>query len=237
MATQIRGREADTLWAAVGRLYGDGAAVDWDVLLRGREGSRIPLPPYPFQRTLHWIGPGPHQIVTAHEPEEATMADDLQARMKELAARHLGWKPEEIGPDDLLVELGADSLQLINLTREIESEFGVKITLRELLEETGSARRLAELITSRQGHGREVPRAGDATVAIAAAKDDGPAQDGSQPLATAGSQAGTADYATLEAVEDLARQVKLLAETQSQILTEFSRIVAMFAAEERREVT
>src|SRR5207302_400498 len=47
----------DALWADVARLYRGGVDINWNVLLGGCGGGRIPLPGYPFQRTTHWIGP------------------------------------------------------------------------------------------------------------------------------------------------------------------------------------
>lgn len=43
------------LLALLGTLWSGGAAVDWTTLNHGREGRRVPLPGYPFQRERHWL--------------------------------------------------------------------------------------------------------------------------------------------------------------------------------------
>ncbi|MCG7216939.1 beta-ketoacyl synthase N-terminal-like domain-containing protein [Paenibacillus mucilaginosus] len=43
------------LLQAVGRLWIEGAASDWEALHRGARAQRIPLPTYPFERSSYWI--------------------------------------------------------------------------------------------------------------------------------------------------------------------------------------
>ncbi|MBU6399737.1 MAG: SDR family NAD(P)-dependent oxidoreductase, partial [Verrucomicrobia bacterium] len=42
-------------WEKLGRLWVDGAAVDWASLYTGREMRRVSLPTYPFARERYWI--------------------------------------------------------------------------------------------------------------------------------------------------------------------------------------
>ena len=44
---------------ALGRLWAEGAAVDWHGFDVGEERRRVPLPGYPFERKRHWIDPPP----------------------------------------------------------------------------------------------------------------------------------------------------------------------------------
>ncbi|WP_327682159.1 type I polyketide synthase [Kitasatospora sp. NBC_00458] len=50
--------EVATLLGALGRLYVNGAAVDWAAVLGGRAGSRVDLPTYAFQRERFWLEGG-----------------------------------------------------------------------------------------------------------------------------------------------------------------------------------
>ncbi|WP_431262153.1 amino acid adenylation domain-containing protein [Roseateles chitinivorans] len=47
-----------TAFAALGRLWTVGCAVDWAAVYRDEPRSRVPLPTYPFQRKRYWIGKG-----------------------------------------------------------------------------------------------------------------------------------------------------------------------------------
>ncbi len=44
---------------ALGRLWAEGAAIDWQGFDSGERRRRVPLPGYPFERKRHWIDPPP----------------------------------------------------------------------------------------------------------------------------------------------------------------------------------
>nr|APD71734.1 type I polyketide synthase 1 [Streptomyces sp.] len=260
------------LWAAVARLHCAGHAIDWAALLDGCGGRRVPLPTYPFQHESHWTGPPPFfRTGFASEPRNPAEDDDHRAttenamaeqsvldRVLELTARHLGYEPSQVGADRTFVGLGADSLQLIGMLRQLEGEFGIEIAMREMLEEAGTPRLTATLITTRRGAstpgapaptavgaapGAEkpagpvspsvmsavpalggtpapaIPNSGAATPVAGAPAVPAPAP----PTATDGSPA----YATRAEVEELSRQIRQLAATQAEMLTQLSEAVAL----------
>ncbi|MEU2246144.1 type I polyketide synthase [Streptomyces sp. NPDC019224] len=47
--------EPEALVTALGRLYTDGARVDWEAFFAGTGARRAELPTYPFQRTRYWV--------------------------------------------------------------------------------------------------------------------------------------------------------------------------------------
>ncbi|MET9466757.1 beta-ketoacyl synthase N-terminal-like domain-containing protein [Streptomyces sp. NPDC006544] len=164
LPTQQQGSGPDGLWAAVAGLHCAGAGIDWTALLDGCAGRRIPLPTYPFQHRSYWTGPPPHPgpaarsgstADPAHE-NEGSMEDgmteqDVLERVRELTARHLGYAVDEVGAGQTFIGLGADSLQLIGLLRQLEGEFGVRIAVRDVLEDAGTPELTARLIASRRG--------------------------------------------------------------------------------------
>ncbi|CAM5475049.1 hypothetical protein SAVIM338S_03187 [Streptomyces avidinii] len=152
----------DGLWAAVARLHCAGAGIDWAALLDGCAGRRIPLPGYPFQHRSYWTGPPPHpgpaalsgaaadHARTNHGSMEDGMTEqDVLKRVLELTARHLGYEADEVGAGQTFVGLGADSLQLIGMLRQLEGEFAVRLAVRDVLEDAGTPELTARLITSR----------------------------------------------------------------------------------------
>ncbi|MFI6945109.1 SDR family NAD(P)-dependent oxidoreductase [Streptomyces sp. NPDC050422] len=48
--------ESEALVAAVGRLFVEGARVDWEAFYAGSGARRVELPTYAFQRTRYWVG-------------------------------------------------------------------------------------------------------------------------------------------------------------------------------------
>ena len=59
--------------------------------------------------------------------------EEIAARMRTIVAESLALKPEEVAPESRLIpDLGADSLDFIDLTFLIEREIGVKLRDGEL---------------------------------------------------------------------------------------------------------
>lgn len=56
------------------------------------------------------------------------MADNTETRVKEIIINELGVEPEKVTPDASFVEdLGADSLDTVELVMAFEEEFGMEI--------------------------------------------------------------------------------------------------------------
>ncbi|AVH56071.1 MULTISPECIES: type I polyketide synthase [Streptomyces] len=215
LPTQGRAPGADGLWSAVAGLHCAGVPVDWAALLDGQAGHRIPLPTYPFQHRSYWTGPAPAPDPSKEDSVAAVTAQERSVldRVRELTARHLGFAPDEVTPARTYVGLGADSLQLIGMLRQLEAEFDVRIAIREILEEAGTPELTARLIEERRAHPAPAP---EAQVITPTKPPASPAPDG---------------YATRAEIAELTRQINLLAETQSAMLTQLSEAVALLGAD------
>ncbi|MGK5632869.1 acyltransferase domain-containing protein, partial [Streptomyces sp. URMC 123] len=181
--TLRRGAGLAPLWEAAARLHCAGAELDWQTLLEGCGGRRIPLPGYRFRREKYWTGPEPSFDTPRKPPEpgapweprgpreprerakrakdeeqvtqdttavdRATAIERVLRHVVEAAGRYLGYGEGEIAGDTSFFDLGADSLQMINVLRELEQAYDVKIGMRELFEEATTPGALAELIVGR----------------------------------------------------------------------------------------
>ncbi|MFF3686532.1 type I polyketide synthase [Streptomyces sp. NPDC002187] len=230
--TQRPAAVLDTCWAAVARLWCAGADIEWAALLDGCGGRRIPLPTYPFQHQSYWTGPRPDVFNRTTEdgmteqaggteqarvPEQPVLHEQaLLERVLELTADQLGWTPDEIGADQSFVALGADSLQLIGLLRRLEREFGVELALREVLEEAATPLLTARLIGSRKAAAPAPEPPGHCAAAGSSCSADEPA-----------AVSGSGGWATRAEVEELAGQIRRLAEVQTQMLAQLSEAVAL----------
>jgi natural product biosynthesis luciferase-like monooxygenase protein/amino acid adenylation domain-containing protein len=130
-------RESDPVagfLAAVGSLYRGGMEVDWAALTVAG-ARRVPLPAYPFQR----------EVVGLEE-------------ICELTARLLGVAAEAVGPDSTFVGVGADSLALMSMVRELNETHATTISVRRLFTDLDTPRKLATVLgrrtTSAVGGGR-----------------------------------------------------------------------------------
>ncbi|WFE28231.1 amino acid adenylation domain-containing protein [Solwaraspora sp. WMMD791] len=176
LAAQRRGAELDQHLDSCAQLYAHGVDLDWEALLGAGRARRIPLPAYPFQRRIHWTGPplartepGGSMVDTDTARDAGSAISDgptapdlapVVERVREIIARHLGCASDDIVVDRPFVEMGADSLAMINALREFEGEFGIRLAMRELFEEADTAGKLSRLILSRRAPAAE-PAAAD----------------------------------------------------------------------------
>jgi acyl transferase domain-containing protein len=217
--SQRRAAEVETLGRAVAQLHCAGIAVDWAGLLHGCGGGRVPLPAYPFQRRPHWVGPPPTRLVSERSKPEGvvmidTSAERVVARVRELASRHLRCAVAAVEARTPFIDMGADSLMMINMLRELEAEFGVRVAMRELFEDADTPARLADLIVARSTPGEPPPSQPAPVPPIAAAPE---------PAAATAVEAPTA--AVTEAIEALAGQLQAMAQMQTQMMAHFSQVV------------
>ncbi|MFH9195210.1 MULTISPECIES: type I polyketide synthase [Streptomyces] len=219
---------------AVAALHCAGAGVDWAALLDGCGGRRVRLPTYPFQRRSHWRGPAPYVHPSPRSTEDRMTEQAVLDRVLELTARHLGHRSDEVSADRTFVGLGADSLQLIGMVRQLEAEFGTEISMREVLEEAGTPRLTAALIAGRTAPSVAPPPS--AAPLPASATLTAPAAPRPAPLAAPAAAAVAAPvadepvYATRAEVTTLSEQIRQLAETQAAMLTQLSEAVALLTA-------
>lgn len=236
---------------AVAALHCAGAGVDWAALLDGCGGRHVRLPTYPFQRRPHWRGPAPYTPPVPLTPltpltplprctEDRMTEQAVLDRVLELTARHLGHRPDEVAADRTFVGLGADSLQLIGMVRQLEAEFGTEVSMREILEEAGTPRLTAALIAGRRAPAISVEPppartpAPPARTPIPAVRTPAPAAAEAEAdeatNAAAPADADEAAYATRAEVAALSEQIRQLAETQAAMLTQLSEAVALLTS-------
>ncbi|MFI9627927.1 type I polyketide synthase [Streptomyces sp. NPDC052042] len=240
-----RGTGLDALWGAAAALHCAGADVDWRVFLAGCRGRRIPLPGYRFQHEDHWTGPLPTALPTrtaAREGVGMTQHEAVSERVLrsivESTARHLSHDPSAVSGETPFFDLGADSLQMISVLRELEQEHHVKVTMRELFEETGTPRRLAELIAARRpgmepappesvpGRAREpkhiAPQPSHGREPVVPRPPSAP-----EPSPAAPAPAPTSGYATRQELEDLARRLQDISRIQLQMMSQLSQLLSL----------
>ena len=269
VAAQRRGREDTALVEAAARLYCGGAPIVWAALLAGSAGRRVSLPGYPFERRTYWIGPMPLPEFTEPRsgptrPEEGIQAmsqnrpsaEQIGRTVAEMTVRHTGCEARDVTPDTAFVDLGADSLQMINMVREVEKEFDVKVSMRELFEEAGSPGLLADLVARRIGATAQAAPAPAAPAPAAPAPAVGyapapayapaplpaPTYIPVQPPAPAYAPAPAVAAAPVPApvpapapapeltLESLARQIEILTQVQTQMMTQLSQLLTAFSA-------
>lgn len=158
----VRDEACFALMTALGRLCLYGAAIDWKSFHHGRAVRRIPLPVYPFAKERFWLLPGKtyqeadvrytpvspaldirvnQQPATdrkdAHprpelENDYVAPRDEIEMQLVEICGALL--KIDNIGMEDNIITLGADSMFTIQLSNRIAQTFAVEISPHHLFE-------------------------------------------------------------------------------------------------------
>ncbi|GAA2997645.1 non-ribosomal peptide synthetase/type I polyketide synthase [Actinokineospora diospyrosa] len=143
-------RGADSVVPGLAGLFCHGVDVEWGALHPGR---RVPLPTYPFQLVRYWAEPAAVKgsAMAGGEVTEGTvlLRDVVLRKVREVTAHYLGDKPDRIGPDVAFVELGADSLLMVNMVRELQTAFGVRVAMRELFGDADTPDKVTGVIVER----------------------------------------------------------------------------------------
>ncbi|MEO0415276.1 MAG: aminotransferase class III-fold pyridoxal phosphate-dependent enzyme, partial [Verrucomicrobiota bacterium] len=144
----------------LGQLWCYGLALDWDLVeARSEKMPRLPLPTYAFQRKRFWIEPEistpaspfgqmpmlplPNPVLS--QPQTAichstmdtsdTTSNGIEEALKDALSDLSGIEPSEMDGQASFLELGFDSLLLTQVGKELQDTFGVKVTLRQLMDE------------------------------------------------------------------------------------------------------
>jgi amino acid adenylation domain-containing protein len=172
IATQQRQMDgALTLAGAVAAIAARGHRIDWDALAGGPR-QRTDLPPYPFQRRRHWRAPilpasgGQAASQPTSQPASPTVSSAPTFQMqpqpqvpamtsasppavdsvRALIAEITGFPLADIVPDVPLLDLGLDSLMLVQLKGHLEARHGVSVKLAEFYDQLDTAEKVAALL-------------------------------------------------------------------------------------------
>ncbi|HJQ63743.1 MAG TPA: aminotransferase class III-fold pyridoxal phosphate-dependent enzyme [Burkholderiales bacterium] len=162
--------DLDALYAAAGRLWTVGIGIDWHAFNDDAPRRKVSLPTYPFERCRHWVEPAavrvesqtapiasaPSQTVPAEEamPDTISIAPrpapdhgaHIVKRLQALFAELSGIDAAALEPSATFLDLGLDSLFLTQASNALHKQFGVKVSMRELLDDCSTLQALAARI-------------------------------------------------------------------------------------------
>ncbi|MDH5675427.1 MAG: amino acid adenylation domain-containing protein [Myxococcales bacterium] len=172
----------DATLRCLGRLWLQGAELDWEALHDGAERKLLRLPSYRFSRQLHWVEPPTVEggsrglAIASADTDDAGDGQEqgLDGRVYRLLAARLGRRIAAEDRERSLLELGFDSLALSQLRARIEEQLGVMVSMRQLSESLDTPQLLAEYV--RQGAPVQAPHA------VEGQQAPSQAQDAEQPL-------------------------------------------------------
>jgi len=124
----------------LGKLWANGAKVDWTSYASLHRRQRVSAPTYPFERKRHWVDqelkatarrqPAAKTASVSPLPSIAA-AGNVEKQVKDLFQKLLA--VDEVDPEDSFTDRGGDSLLATQLTSRLRDTFGIVIPLREIL--------------------------------------------------------------------------------------------------------
>ncbi|PNQ41088.1 hybrid non-ribosomal peptide synthetase/type I polyketide synthase, partial [Ralstonia solanacearum] len=180
------------LLGSAGQLWLSGQALDWRALYAGQPRRTLRLATYPFQRERHWLDApaaplrdaqasfGPSRAVPAVTPmpaaamslsvsNSASRAKEIQGALRGMVARMLHADAARVDPDLPLLELGADSLMMVQAIGSIEQTYGVTVTVRQLFEELTTIAAIADYVDRQMPPEVRLEAVAEASAAVQAA--------------------------------------------------------------------
>ncbi|VWD46488.1 non-ribosomal peptide synthetase/type I polyketide synthase [Burkholderia contaminans] len=142
--------EQQALIETLSTLYARGVDVDW-APTETPAPARIALPSYPFQRSRTWFQKADTSMTqTSASPLAAAPTHNRSGEVLEWLRGKIGEliqaDPDTINIELPFLEMGADSIVLIEAIRHIEAEYGVKLAMRRFFEDLATVQALAEYV-------------------------------------------------------------------------------------------
>lgn len=140
------------LTATVANLYVQGININWQGWDQDYARCRLSLPTYPFQRQPYWLTEKKIDSTDMGESssmdtrENSQQKDQIIQDLLSLIAQSLRIKPDNLDTHQPFLEMGADSLVLLDVVRTIETRYRLKITINQLFEVWPTIEELAEHI-------------------------------------------------------------------------------------------
>ncbi|AFZ28245.1 amino acid adenylation enzyme/thioester reductase family protein (plasmid) [Cylindrospermum stagnale PCC 7417] len=150
---------------SLGILDTQGVEVNWVGYDRDYQQHKISLPTYPFQRKRYWFESDEERNINfmdlknsdtqlvkpqLNTVQKSIYKDKIISKLCTLVAGLLQTDSSEINVYMPFLEMGADSIVLIEAVRTIENTFGIKVTIRQMFEELKNIDSLASYIDKNQ---------------------------------------------------------------------------------------
>ncbi|WP_105168225.1 hybrid non-ribosomal peptide synthetase/type I polyketide synthase [Pseudoalteromonas sp. T1lg23B] len=137
--------------AAIARAFELGIDVSWSEIYPSSDVIRQPLPSYPFAKSRFWVVGEPvnqsaSQIDTQPQGSEQSRHDAISRFVLNTLSSLLSIPVSDIEVQQPLLEMGVDSLMIMQAVRTYEKEFSLEFSVRQFYEELSTVERLVDYI-------------------------------------------------------------------------------------------
>ncbi|PQP81878.1 non-ribosomal peptide synthetase [Paenibacillus sp. PCH8] len=140
----------------LGQLFTLGAVIDWERFYNHDVIPKIPLPLYPFEQKRCWIEVK-HPISAEHRSErnEVQMemnTNAIELKIKTSISRASGLKLEELDHQAHFLQMGLDSIILVQIQKEISELFRLHIPMEMFFETLTNINSLVKYVSENTKH-------------------------------------------------------------------------------------
>jgi iturin family lipopeptide synthetase A len=152
VSEQTQCADENSKWERAAALYAEGHGVNWYALYAGQSRKTVSAPTYTFDRHKHWmagaqsdeeiINDMKNREVRPKMRERAVSDDELRGvteQLRNIIADVSGYSPAMIHTTKSFMELGMDSILLVNARHAIKEHFGIDIPMRRFFEDLSTA--------------------------------------------------------------------------------------------------
>ncbi len=148
--------EEQQMIESLGRLYNAGGQLNWNGFYANRNVNKVDCPTYAFQRKRFWCekegseytqNKSDNKLINQENQNSMSIVfKDIENRLRTMISQTLQIDSNEISLNASLLELGADSLVLIEFINKVQKEYRVPISIRNLFEELNNLEALIDYI-------------------------------------------------------------------------------------------
>ncbi|MBW4644887.1 MAG: aminotransferase class III-fold pyridoxal phosphate-dependent enzyme [Goleter apudmare HA4340-LM2] len=141
--------DSQVILSSLSHLYLQGLEIDWTGFTGDDQPQKLHLPTYPFQRQRYWIDlPKPMNVKeSSTQPPATDSKTAIASTLQTILASVMQTEPERVNVHSNFLEVGADSIVLIDAVRRIQDTFGIQVSMAQLFEEFPTIDNLATYIS------------------------------------------------------------------------------------------
>ncbi|NOU49088.1 amino acid adenylation domain-containing protein [Pseudoalteromonas sp. JBTF-M23] len=142
-----KGDDKSRLLEAIAKLFEIGVQLDWQAIYPQTGYVRQPLPTYPFAKERYWMGrDDSFESLSVQPVVSQDRSDAIRQFVLLTLSKQLSIPTHNIDSHQPLLEMGVDSLMIMQAVRTYEKEFKLEFSVRQFYEELSTVDRLVDYI-------------------------------------------------------------------------------------------
>ncbi|WP_240503673.1 MULTISPECIES: non-ribosomal peptide synthetase/type I polyketide synthase [Pseudoalteromonas] len=162
--------------AAIARAFELGVDLNWSTIYPACDVQRQPIPSYPFAKSRFWVvgDSSNYEVVDSQvQPQGSTQSrhEVISGFVLNTLSSLLSMPVTDIDTQQPLLEMGVDSLMIMQAVRTYEKEFSLEFSVRQFYEELSTVERLVDYI-ERHSDYQSTPELSAPTEVVAQSHND-----------------------------------------------------------------